>query len=64
MDEREKIFKLSVTSLEDSVIQTGSVETLKTKYFGHYARAIKYLEEQCREFIEEENLRYNRIKKL
>jgi len=41
--------RFSVTDLEDSVIQTGSIKdkTHTSKYFRHYTEAIEYIKEQC-----------------
>jgi hypothetical protein len=50
----EKIFRFSVMSdLGDSVVQTGGdTRALKTEYFNHYEKAIDYLREECKKFIE------------
>ena len=49
----DKIFTLSVTTDEDSVVQTGSVENLVSEYFGEYEEALEYLKEECLKFIKE-----------
>ena len=51
---REKIFTISVMSdLGDSVVQTGSVPTLVTRYFNTYAAALEYLRDEFKKFIDE-----------
>jgi len=53
---REKIFTISVMSdLGDSVVQTGSVPTLVTRYFNTYEKALEYLRDEFKNFIDEED---------
>jgi len=52
---REKLFTMSVMDdIEDSVVQTGSVKdgTHKSEYFSHYEKALEYIKEECKKFIE------------
>jgi len=50
----DKEFRLSVTTEGDSVVQTGSISTLETKYFGEYTEAIEYIKEKIEKFIKGE----------
>ena len=50
----EKIFRLSVSDVGDSVVQTGKVGVdHKTKYFQTYEEALENIKEQCAKWIDE-----------
>jgi len=52
---KDKLFRLSVTTEGDSVVQEGNTENLTTKYFGEYLEALEYLKKQCSDFVKIES---------
>jgi hypothetical protein len=50
----EKIFRLSVTDLGDSVVQTGeTAPEIVSQYFNHYGNACAHVQKECEKFVAE-----------